>query len=167
MVNGYVLICSHIFNGDFPFTFRLSLQTLNLLHPLCFLSLHVGVFGQFALVVLDFQADLANFWSVECRKQLFHSWWIQQGVDPCGLCVCVPVCVCGLYRLAPFCPTLLPFTLMCLLHLQLHTKINTPTTMLCWTEWLFLSCACSFKDCILYHHTLWFATDIFIYLYLM
>lgn len=73
MVNGYVLICSHMFNCDFPLSFPLSLLALNLLHPLCFLSLHVGVFGQFALVVLDFQADLANFWSVECRKQLFHS----------------------------------------------------------------------------------------------
>lgn len=30
-----------------------------------------GVFGQFVPVALDFQADLANFWSVQYRKQFF------------------------------------------------------------------------------------------------
>lgn len=31
----------------------------------------LGVFGQFVPVALDFQADLANFWSVQYRKQFF------------------------------------------------------------------------------------------------
>lgn len=42
--------------------------------PLCLLS-HShrgpGEFGQFVPVALDFQADLANFWSVQYRKQFF------------------------------------------------------------------------------------------------
>lgn len=49
---------------------------LYILHSflLCLLSLShrgPGVFGQFVPVALDFQADLANFWGVQYRKQFF------------------------------------------------------------------------------------------------
>lgn len=54
----------------------------------------LGVFGQFVPVALDFQADLANFWSVQYRKQFFcPSWWMQLGADP-RPCICRGVSLC-------------------------------------------------------------------------
>lgn len=79
-----MLICSYTrkrsHRGDIPVSSpTVCLFSLSPLSSFSIVSLCVGAFGQFVLVVLDFQADLANFWSVQCRKQSFHPWWIRQG----------------------------------------------------------------------------------------